>query len=190
MQLTIEGFETLWLLNVHLFLNLPIEEWSLRIHLVDLPLHLSWQCQHQSNRWVPCYGRKGLIAVDPLDLWETTSNKPCLLFLNTTINCLLYLVKSSRTHHWFSLRPWDNIPHIVTNDRVILLYHGINKDWFAALPPRMKKVRYLHTPQLGPCTQCTARAISSICTEKMVVPHSPAHLASTCQLPLSISAHL
>ena len=41
MRLTIEGLETFWLLNVHLFLNIPIEERGLHIHLMDLPTHLS-----------------------------------------------------------------------------------------------------------------------------------------------------
>ena len=41
MRLMIEGLETLWLLNVHLLLNLPIEECCLHVHLVDLPPHLS-----------------------------------------------------------------------------------------------------------------------------------------------------
>ena len=41
MRLTIEGLKTFQPLNVHLFLNLPIEECSLHIHLMDLPTHLS-----------------------------------------------------------------------------------------------------------------------------------------------------
>ena len=40
MQLTIEDLKSFRLLNVHFFLNDPIKEVSLHIHLMNVPTHL------------------------------------------------------------------------------------------------------------------------------------------------------
>ena len=100
---------------------------------------------------------------------------PCKAIGNSPLTCPPVLGQ----HPKHNFERWSHTPPPQHQPRMV-----------ATLLPRMKKVRSLHTPQLGPCNQCTAQVTSSVCTEKMVVPHSLLHPASTCQLPLSISAHL
>ena len=52
--------KALWLLNVHLLLNDPIQECGFDIHLEDLPTHLC--------RSIPSYRSEDLIIIDSLYL--------------------------------------------------------------------------------------------------------------------------
>ena len=129
MWLSVEGLKTFWLLNVHLFLNHPIEEGYLYIHLMYLPFHLRWKCNDGFHWWVPCDWCKGLIIINPLHLREPPDHKFFPVFHNSPICYLLHLVDPPGSYKWLSLWSWDKFPCTVPNNEVILLSHGINQNW-------------------------------------------------------------
>ena len=99
---------------------------------------------------------------------------PCKAIWNSPLTCPEVLGQ----HPKHSSKRWSHTPPPLHQPK-----------FFVALLPQ-KKVLSLHTPELGPCNKCIARVTSSVCIEKMVVPHSLAYPSSTCQLPLSVSTHL
>ena len=50
----------------------------------------------------------------------------CRVFLDASIYCMLDLLDPFGGHHKLPLRSWNNIPHIILHDRLILLHHDIS----------------------------------------------------------------
>ena len=50
----------------------------------------------------------------------------CGEFLDASICCMLDLVDPFGGHQKLPLRSWNNIPHIILHDGLILLHHGIS----------------------------------------------------------------
>ena len=125
MQLAAEDIETFRLLYVHLFLNDPIEKHSLHIRLMNFPTHLHWESKDGPYGRILCGGCKGFLIINPVDLWEAPGHKSSLVFLNTPISRLFYLIDPSWTFHWFTNRPWNNLPSTISDNGFILLHHYI-----------------------------------------------------------------
>lgn len=79
------------------------------------------------------------------------------MFVNVAISNLLYLVKPSRTHHWFVLRSWDHIPHTVLNHKVILLYRNIKPDWLLHCFLERRRFGLYTLPNQGHVTSLSLR---------------------------------
>lgn len=91
------------LLYIHLFLNNAIEESSPYIHWVQLLSHRSSKWDDRSNGGVLGNWSKSLIIVFSLFLGESSSHKPCLVFIDTPICSVLNLVYLLGSHYWLPL---------------------------------------------------------------------------------------
>ena len=52
----------------------------------------------------------------------------CRGFIDASISCMLDLLDPFGGHHKLPLRSHNNIPHIILNDGLILLHHGISRN--------------------------------------------------------------
>jgi hypothetical protein len=69
------NFESLWLLNVNDFIDVAIEKCSIDVHLVDLVLTTSEDCEEGADGGVFGDGSKSLIIVFPPALGEAFGAK-------------------------------------------------------------------------------------------------------------------
>lgn len=81
------------------FKNVIFTPWS---NLVDLPTHLCYYRDHRSNRNIQSNWSEGLLIINSIYLWETSSHKLSFVLLNAAICSILDLVEPSRSHHWLS----------------------------------------------------------------------------------------
>ena len=84
--------KTEWLFYLHFLFYYTIQESSLDIHLVYLPLRHCSQSKDCSDGSVSGYRCKGLFIVYSLFLRESLSHKSCLILFNATVCSMLDLI--------------------------------------------------------------------------------------------------
>lgn len=68
---------------------------------------------------------KNVIIVLSLFMGETSSHKPHLVFLDTSIFTMLNLVQLFRSHNKLSFKSQNLFPHIILHNGLILFSHNI-----------------------------------------------------------------
>jgi hypothetical protein len=121
--------ETIWMLDVYFFLNLSIEKGCLYIHLMYSPTHGCCRGNNHPDRSVSSNMSKCFFIIYSLHLRESSSNKSHFVPLDALVNYVFDLLDPFGSHYKLPLRSWNNIPHIILQDGLILLHHGISPYW-------------------------------------------------------------
>lgn len=97
--------------------------------MVDLPTHLCNQSKNWFDGWILFYRRKGILIVNPLNLWVSLSHKYGIVPLFVSIWCMIYLEDPSQTHNWFIYYSWDHFHNTFIYNGFIFLHNFINPYW-------------------------------------------------------------
>ena len=82
-----------------------------------------YKIKHAANGSVPCYWHKFIFIINSLFLRESSRYKPFLVFLNTSINCMLYIVYPLGRYHTLSFGFGNYIPNIILHYWLVFFRH-------------------------------------------------------------------
>jgi hypothetical protein len=133
--------ETVWLLDVYLFLNLSIEKCCLYIHPMYSLTHGCCRGNNHLDRSVSSNKSKCLLIIYSLYLRESSSNKSRFVPLDAPVNCVFDLVDPFGSHYRLPFMSRNNISHIILHDGLILLHHGISSYWMTSCLLKIGRLR-------------------------------------------------
>jgi hypothetical protein len=110
MRLPVFNLKLLRLLYIHFLFDDNVEESCLHIHLVHLPLHLSYKSYDGPDRSVSGHRSECLFIVNAFLLGKATSDKSRFILLNTSINSVFYFEEPSVGYPIFILSIWELFP--------------------------------------------------------------------------------